>query len=395
MRARRGPDGVRRPRDGEHLRRHPLRRRRRLDRGHRRRRVGVHRRRRGRALRAGARHRAGPRRPRRRQPGRDAPLGRADAALRARPPRRGGRARARRRRRPQAHARPPTRAGRPARPSSATPCSSCCAEDRVRPHDDGAAEAARGPRRAAAPRAAWSRPAACAPRARLRRRGGPPCSCCRASRAPRSRGNSSSRRLARPPAPSCVADLRGRGLSGPSADGAHALDAYADDAAALIDGLGLRRPVAARPLARRPHRRGARRAPARGGRSGACSSTRRSAGPGRAPYPTSREAFLGPARGGARRHHARGGRAPLAELAAPRARAARAVAAHVRRARGHGVAPAVRAARTSSRSGGACPAPLALMRGADSPVVTEEGARELAAGAARRHDRGGATAPAT
>ena len=88
-----------------------------------------------------------------------------------------------------------------------------------------------------------------------------------------------------------VADLRGRGLSSPSADGRYDLEAYADDAAALIESLGLRRPVLL------GHSLGARIAAALAAREGTAAGPALLVdppltGPGRVPYPTSREAFL-------------------------------------------------------------------------------------------------------
>lgn len=88
-----------------------------------------------------------------------------------------------------------------------------------------------------------------------------------------------------------IADLRGRGLSPPPADGDHSLERYADDAEALIDALGLERPVVV------GHSFGARIAAVLGARH------RRRAGsvllvdpplsgPGRDPYPTTRESFV-------------------------------------------------------------------------------------------------------
>jgi N-formylmaleamate deformylase len=88
-----------------------------------------------------------------------------------------------------------------------------------------------------------------------------------------------------------VADLRGRGLSDAPADGAYSLDAYADDAAAVIEGLGLERPIVL------GHSLGARIAAVlAAGHPDLVGSVLLvdppMSGPGRDPYPTSREAFL-------------------------------------------------------------------------------------------------------
>jgi N-formylmaleamate deformylase len=174
-----------------------------------------------------------------------------------------------------------------------------------------------------------------------------------------------------------VADLRGRGLSSPSADGRYDLDAYADDAAALIEGLGLRRPVLL------GHSLGARIAAALAARERTAAGPALLVdppltGPGRAPYPTSREAFLtqleeayeGTTPEAVARHWPSWPRREL-EL---RARwlptcDERAVMESYRQFEQEDFLPVWQRV----------PAPLALMRGADSPVVTEEGARELAA----------------
>jgi N-formylmaleamate deformylase len=88
-----------------------------------------------------------------------------------------------------------------------------------------------------------------------------------------------------------VADLRGRGLSDAPADGAYDLDAYAEDAAAVIAGLALERPIVL------GHSLGARIAAALAVRHPEAVGSLilvdpPLSGPGRAPYPTSREAFL-------------------------------------------------------------------------------------------------------
>jgi N-formylmaleamate deformylase len=88
-----------------------------------------------------------------------------------------------------------------------------------------------------------------------------------------------------------VADLRGRGLSIPPADGDYTLEAYADDAAALIEGLGLERPVVL------GHSLGARIAAALDVRHPGLAGSLLLvdpplSGPGRDPYPISAQAFL-------------------------------------------------------------------------------------------------------
>ncbi|GHD21797.1 alpha/beta hydrolase [Nocardiopsis kunsanensis] len=87
-----------------------------------------------------------------------------------------------------------------------------------------------------------------------------------------------------------VVDLRGRGLSDAPDDGDYSLDAYADDVEAAVEGLGLGRTVLL------GHSLGARIAAAAAVRPGAAYTGSilvdpPMSGPGRAPYPTTLEAF--------------------------------------------------------------------------------------------------------
>jgi N-formylmaleamate deformylase len=173
-----------------------------------------------------------------------------------------------------------------------------------------------------------------------------------------------------------VADLRGRGLSTPAADGRYDIDAYADDAAALIEGLALERPIVL------GHSLGARVGAAVAARPDVATGPALLVdppltGPGRAPYPMPaaafrdqlREAYAGTTADAVARHWPRWPRREL-EL---RARWLRTCEEHAvleshRQFEREDFLPLWREV----------PAPVALMRGGDSPVVTEEGARELA-----------------
>jgi N-formylmaleamate deformylase len=174
-----------------------------------------------------------------------------------------------------------------------------------------------------------------------------------------------------------VADLRGRGLSSPAVDGVYDLDGYADDAAALIVGLALQRPIVV------GHSLGARIAAALAVRHPSASGPLLLvdpplSGPGRAPYPTSREAFLaqleeaqaGTTADEVRRHWPGW---PQRELEL--------------RARWLPTCDETAVAETHRQFESEdffalwerIPAPATLLRGGRSPVVTDDGAAELAA----------------
>lgn len=170
-----------------------------------------------------------------------------------------------------------------------------------------------------------------------------------------------------------VADLRGRGLSDPA--DSYAIDDYAADAQALIDGLDLGRPIVL------GHSLGARIAAALSVRQPGSAGPLilvdpPLSGPGRPPYPTSLEAFLG----------------QLAEAQA--GTTAEAVAAHwpgwpprEHELRARWLATCDEAAVSATHRGfesddflelwKALPEPALLVVGARSPVVTQEGAEEL------------------
>ena len=149
-----------------------------------------------------------------------------------------------------------------------------------------------------------------------------------------------------------VADLRGRGLSSPSADGPTTSKPTRRRRGADREP---RPPPAgpARPLARRPHRGGP--GCARGAAAGpALLVDPPLTGPGPRALSDQPRGVPDPTRGGLRRNHSRGGRAPLAELAAPGARAgARWLPTCDERAVVERTGSSSR--RTSSRSGSACP----------------------------------------
>jgi len=173
-----------------------------------------------------------------------------------------------------------------------------------------------------------------------------------------------------------LTDLRGRGLSGPPADNSYGLDDYADDAAALIAGLGLRRPVVlGHSLGARIAAVLARRHPGAAGPLIVVDPPL--TGPGRDPYPTSLEAFL------AQLREARAGTT------------ADAVAAHwpgwprrEHELRARWLATCEVAAVFETYLGFErddflqpwrdLPVPALFVRGGRSPVVTEAGAAELA-----------------
>lgn len=169
-----------------------------------------------------------------------------------------------------------------------------------------------------------------------------------------------------------VLDVRGRGLSGDGA--AYDLEAYAEDTEAVVAGLGLERPLLL------GHSMGARIAAAAAVRGkaaprGAVLVDPPMSGPGRGPYPTTLEAFLGQlaeARRGTDAEEV--GRAwprwPLRE----------------RELRARWLASCGEDAVRGTHRGfeeedlfdwlPSVPVPVALLYGADSPVVTAEGAAE-------------------
>ncbi|MFB6678687.1 alpha/beta fold hydrolase [Streptomyces sp. NPDC056390] len=171
-----------------------------------------------------------------------------------------------------------------------------------------------------------------------------------------------------------VLDVRGRGLSD-DAPG-HTLEAYAEDVEALITELGLQRPLLF------GHSMGARIAAATAARAkvpvqGAVLADPPMSGPGRGTYPTGLDAFL----------------QQLAE--AHRGTDADEVASHwptwprrERELRAHWLSSCTRDAIASTHHGfehedfftwwPQMSAPVALLYGADSPVVTSAGAAEAA-----------------
>jgi N-formylmaleamate deformylase len=170
-----------------------------------------------------------------------------------------------------------------------------------------------------------------------------------------------------------VVDVRGRGLSdaGPS----YTLDDYADDTAAVVDGLGLDRPLLL------GHSMGARIAAVTAARGVALRGTvlvdPPMSGPGRGPYPTTLEVFL------AQLDQARRG-TTADEVARSWPRWPR--REHELRARwlsscdGEAVAATHRGFESEDFFGTwpRVPAPAVLVYGGDSPVVTAAGADEAA-----------------
>jgi N-formylmaleamate deformylase len=173
-----------------------------------------------------------------------------------------------------------------------------------------------------------------------------------------------------------LADMRGRGLSGAPADDSYALDDYAGDAAALIAGLGLERPVVL------GHSLGARVAAVLAVRHPGVAGPLilvdpPLTGPSRDPYPTSLESFL------TQLHEARAGTT------------ADAVARHFpgwprreHELRARWLATCEEPAVAETYLGfdredfhgpwRELPQPAILVRGGRSPVVSEAGAAELA-----------------
>lgn len=174
-----------------------------------------------------------------------------------------------------------------------------------------------------------------------------------------------------------VADVRGRGLSAASADGSYTLEDYADDAAAMVTGLGLDRPVVL------GHSMGARIAAALAVRHPEAAGPLLLvdpplSGPGRDPYPTTREAFqtqireaqAGLTADAVAKHWPTWPRREL-ELRARWLRTCDETA----------VLETHRGFETEDFFGWwpNVPLPALLVRGGRSPVVPEAGARELAA----------------
>ncbi|MEV0318254.1 alpha/beta fold hydrolase [Streptomyces sp. NPDC050658] len=174
-----------------------------------------------------------------------------------------------------------------------------------------------------------------------------------------------------------VLDVRGRGLS--DSGGCYALEEYAEDAEAVVTGLGLDRPVLF------GHSMGARIAAVTAVRGkvalrGTVLGDPPLSGPGRGPYPTPLEAFLGQLD-----QARRGTDADEVALAWPR------WPRREQELRARWLASCDRGAIAATHRGfesedffdwwPAVPGPTALLYGADSPVVTGAGAAE----AARRH----------
>jgi N-formylmaleamate deformylase len=169
-----------------------------------------------------------------------------------------------------------------------------------------------------------------------------------------------------------VLDVRGRGLSdnGDTYD----LDAYAGDVAAVVDGLGLDRPIVL------GHSMGARIAAVAATRldlRGSVLVDPPMSGPGRGPYPTTLEAFLG------QLDQARRG-TDADEVAASWPRWARREQDLRARWLGSISRDAIIATHAGFESEDffatwpSVPAPTVLIHGGDSPVVTAAGAEEAA-----------------
>lgn len=171
-----------------------------------------------------------------------------------------------------------------------------------------------------------------------------------------------------------VVDVRGRGLS--DAAGTYSLQDYADDTRAVIDGLGLHRPLLL------GHSMGARIVAVTAASGADVRATvlvdPPMSGPGRGPYPTTLEAFLGQlaqARRGTDAH----------EVAASWPRWPR----REQELRARWLSSCDAGAITATHRGfegedffatwPAVPAPTVLVHGADSPVVTAAGVAEAAA----------------
>jgi N-formylmaleamate deformylase len=168
-----------------------------------------------------------------------------------------------------------------------------------------------------------------------------------------------------------VVDVRGRGLS--DAGRTYSLEDYADDTIAVIDGLGLKRPLLL------GHSMGARIAAVAATRGTALRGTvlvdPPMSGPGRGPYPTTLEAFLGQLA-----EAQRGTDADEVAKAWPRWRR------RERELRARWLSSCDETAIAATHLGfesedffdawPKVPAPTVLLHGADSPVVTAAGAAE-------------------
>lgn len=172
-----------------------------------------------------------------------------------------------------------------------------------------------------------------------------------------------------------VADVRGRGLSdsGPS----YTLEDYAEDTETVVAALGLRRPVLV------GHSMGARVAAATAARGKVTVSATvvvdpPLSGPGRAPYPTTSEAFLGQLA-----EARRGTTADEVAAAWPRwpRREQELRARWLAGCDAEAIAETHRGfeAEDFFRWWPGVPGPAVFVYGADSPVVTPEGAAEAAA----------------
>ncbi|MBA0052365.1 alpha/beta hydrolase [Streptomyces sp. AJS327] len=173
-----------------------------------------------------------------------------------------------------------------------------------------------------------------------------------------------------------VLDVRGRGLSDEPADGSYSLEAYAEDTEALITGLGLDRPLLL------GHSMGARIAATTAVRQkvtprGAVLVDPPMSGPGRGPYPTTLPAFLGQLS-----EALRGTDADEVARSWPR------WPRREQELRARWLASCAEESLVETHRGfesedffdwwPSVPCPTELLHGADSPVVTAEGAAEAA-----------------
>lgn len=172
-----------------------------------------------------------------------------------------------------------------------------------------------------------------------------------------------------------VLDVRGRGFSdgGPGPD-AYDLDTYAADVTAVVDGLGLQRPILL------GHSMGARIAAVAATRldlRGTVLVDPPMSGPGRGPYPTTLEAFLGQLD-----QARRGTDADQVAAAWPRwPRSEQALRARWLGSCSRDAIVATHAgfeAEDFFATWPSVPAPTVLVHGGDSPVVTAAGAQEAA-----------------